>query len=99
MDKKREKIVRSIINDLRDLELSFNSYLDDSGYTYLIDNILEGKIRALKYYLNYLNMTTISKELDNITFESGNAVVTLEVLRNFILNEVELELEFHSQTN
>ncbi|GLY10868.1 hypothetical protein [Pseudobacillus badius] len=98
MDKKREKIVRGLIKDLRDLDLNFNSYLDDSGYADLMDSIIEGKIRALKYYLNYLNMTIVSKEIDNITFESGKAVINLEILRNFILNEVELELVFQQET-
>jgi len=89
---RRAENIQQIINELRNFELNFNSYLDDIGYIELIDSTIEGKIRALKYYLNYLQLEEISKELDNLSFERGQAVVNLEILRNFILSEIEIEL-------
>ncbi|MGD6968741.1 hypothetical protein ACQCVP_20185 [Rossellomorea vietnamensis] len=95
MDSRREQKIKILIQEIREFELNFNSYLVDSGYIELVDSILEGKVRALKYYLHYLNMDTLLKEFDNIKFESGQAVINLEILRNFILSEVELELEYY----
>ncbi|HLL60473.1 hypothetical protein [Bacillus haynesii] len=95
MDLKREEKIRELINELRDFKLNFNSYLDDIGYIELVDSLIEGKIIALKFYLNYLNLDTLSKEFDKITFERGKAVLNLEIIKNFILTEIELELEYY----
>lgn len=77
----------NLIEELENFELKVNSYYDDRDYASFIDSILIGKIKSLQFYFQKLELKHLGQIIENIEFSNGEAIPTLEILRNYVLKE------------
>lgn len=85
--------LHALIEELANFKLDPNSYQDDSGYISFIDNLLTGKVRALRAHLRRLGQYQLSEELKQLSLEDGEAIKDLEQLSHYFIPEIRKRIE------
>lgn len=82
-----------LLDDLDAFKLNVNSYFDDKGYSELVDNMLEGKMKALAMSLDRAKFKAESVELRSVTWNRGEVILVLEILRGSIIPNIRATLQ------
>jgi len=82
--------LRLLIEELENFELNAGQYYSDSEYTSLIDSILLGKLRGLRFYIQQMGLSDLSESISDLDPEIGGAITVLETLRHHVLQEIKI---------
>lgn len=74
----------TLIDELENFELDYNSYISESGYEHLIDNILHAKITALQAFLKQYHITEAISLVKDEDLQPGRAVFLLETIKSYL---------------
>jgi len=85
--------LHALIDELEHFVLNPNSYQDDSGYTSFVDDLLVGKMRALRAHLRRLGQYQLFEELNQLSLRPGGAITVLEQLSYYFTPEIEKRME------
>jgi len=85
--------LHTLIEELEHFNLNPNSYQDDSGYISFIDNLLTGKVRALRAHLRRLGQYQLFEELNQLSLGPGEAITVLEQLSYYFIPEIKKRME------
>ena len=85
--------LHTLIEELECFSLNPNSYQDDSGYTSFVDDLLVGKMRALRAHLRRLGQYQLFEELNQLSLGPGGAITVLEQLSYYFIPEIKKRME------
>ena len=82
-----------LLDELDAFALNVNSYFDDMGYVEFVEDLVEGKIKALALSLDRLKMTAEAGELRGLTWDRGGVIPALEILRGSSIPSIRAALQ------
>jgi len=85
--------LHTLIDELEHFVLNPNSYQDDSGYASFVDDLLVGKMRALRAHLRRLGQYQLFEELNQLSLGPGEAIRALEQLSYYFIPEMKKRME------
>jgi hypothetical protein len=82
-----------LLDELNSFELNVNSYFDDTGYIEFVENLVDGKVKALALSLDRLRMTAEASEVRGLTWDRSGIIPVLEILRGSIIPSIRATLQ------
>lgn len=87
MPSKRAEALSKLLDDLVAFDIPLNPYYDDLEPRGVIDDLLTGKINALRAFCQVLGWSELVAALQDMTPLQGNAVESLDLVKSFVIPE------------